>query len=363
MGTVTQRKRKDGSIGHTAQIRLKQGGKVVYTESKTFDRGPAAQAWLDKRERELAQPGALESAKAEDPPLTQVIGRYIRESKRDLGRTKKQVLGAVQAAPVGAMKCSEITSPVWVSFAQSLNVLPQTVENYLSHIGAVVAIARPAWGYPLDEQALADARKVLKRLGATGKSAKRDRRPTLDELDKVLTHFDGVRKRRPDSAPMRDLTVFALFSTRRLEEMCRIEWKDLDEEGSRVLVRDLKHPGQKIGNDIWCDLPAEAMRIIQAQPKRNNRIFPYGTDAVGMAFTRACQFLEIEDLHLHDMRHEGTSRLFEMGLSIPRVAAVTGHRSWASLKRYTHLRHTGDRFAGWRWLDIIAPSKNEGDQE
>jgi len=57
VGTITPRKREDGSIGHTAQIRLKKGGQVVYTEAKTFDRAPAAKAWLDKRERKLAQPG------------------------------------------------------------------------------------------------------------------------------------------------------------------------------------------------------------------------------------------------------------------------------------------------------------------
>ncbi|CAG9178059.1 hypothetical protein LMG32289_03981 [Cupriavidus pampae] len=38
MGTSTQRARKDGSIGYTAQIRLKQGGEVVFTEVQTFDR-------------------------------------------------------------------------------------------------------------------------------------------------------------------------------------------------------------------------------------------------------------------------------------------------------------------------------------
>jgi integrase len=99
----------------------------------------------------------------------------------------------------------------------------------------------------------------------------------------------------------------------------------------------------------------EAVRIIKAQPRRDSRIFPYGTDAVGMAFTRACQFLAIEDLHMHDLRHEGTSRLFEMGWNIPHVAAVTGHRSWTSLKRYTHIRQRGDKFAGWKWLDVIDP--------
>src|SRR5258708_3781652 len=50
MGTITSRKRRDGTVGHTAQIRLKRGGKVIHTEAKTFDRRPAAAAWLKKRE-------------------------------------------------------------------------------------------------------------------------------------------------------------------------------------------------------------------------------------------------------------------------------------------------------------------------
>ncbi|MBB2928343.1 tyrosine-type recombinase/integrase [Paraburkholderia silvatlantica] len=355
MGTITQRARKDGSIGYTAQIRLKEGGRVVFTEAQTFDRRQAAQSWLDKRERELAQPGARESAKQEDPLLADVIDRYIRESKRAIGRTKEQVLRTIKESAIGEMRCSQLRSQSYVSFAQGLKVLPQTAENYMSHLSAVVTVARPAWGYPLEEKELTDARTVLKKLGATGKSAQRDRRPTLTELDRILTHFTEIRHRRPRSAPMCALTAFAIFSTRRLEEMLRIEWKDLDEAGSRIMVRDLKHPGQKIGNDVWCDLVPEALRIIKAQPRTDDRIFPYGNDAVGMAFTRACQFLTIDDLHLHDMRHEGASRLFEMGWNIPHVATVTGHRSWASLKRYTHLRQTGDKFAGWKWLDIVAP--------
>src|ERR1022692_591693 len=32
---------------------------------------------------------------------------------------------------------------------------------------------------------------------------------------------------------------------------------------------------------------------------------------------RACQQLEIKDLHFHDLRHEGVSWLFEMGRTIP----------------------------------------------
>jgi hypothetical protein len=34
--------------------------------------------------------------------------------------------------------------------------------------------------------------------------------------------------------------------------------------------------------------------------------------------------------------------------SVP-AASVSGHRSWSSLKRYTHLRQTGDKYEGWKW--------------
>jgi integrase len=72
----------------------------------------------------------------------------------------------------------------------------------------------------------------------------------------------------------------------------------------------------------------------------DQRIFPYSPFSVSKLFTQACRDAKIEDLRLHDMRHEGTSRLFEAGWDIPEVAMVTGHRSWAHLKRYTNLKPT-----------------------
>lgn len=43
-------------------------------------------------------------------------------------------------------------------------------------------------------------------------------------------------------------------------------------------------------------------------------------------------------LHLRDLRHEATSRLFEKGLNIMEVSAITGHKDLKMLKRYTHLK-------------------------
>jgi len=67
-------------------------------------------------------------------------------------------------------------------------------------------------------------------------------------------------------------------------------------------------------------------------------IFPYKTLSISSAFTKACQQLGIDDLRYHDLRHEGTSRLFEWGYQIPEVALCTGHKDWKMLTRYTQLQ-------------------------
>lgn len=353
MGTIVARKRNDGTVGYMAQVRVKQKGTVIHTETRTFDRKQAANAWIARRETELREPGAIERLHADDPVLADVIDRYIDESKRDIGRTKAQVLRTIKTHDIAAMRCSEITSADVVSFARALPVAPQTVLNYLGHLGAVFAVARPAWKYPLDQRAMKDAFVVCKRMGLITKAAQRDRRPTIDELDRLMEHFGTIQARRPGSVPMQRIIPFAIFSTRRQEEITRIRWEDFERarEGhpARIMVRDMKHPGDKAGNDIWTDLPPEAEASINAMPRVADCIFPYGTDAISAAFTRACKVLGIDDLHFHDLRHEGVSRLFEMGRTIPQVATVSGHRSWSSLKRYAHIRQIGDKYADWKW--------------
>jgi site-specific recombinase XerD len=37
------------------------------------------------------------------------------------------------------------------------------------------------------------------------------------------------------------------------------------------------------------------------------------------------------------LRHEAVSRFFEMGMSVPEVALISGHKDVRQLFRYTHL--------------------------
>ncbi len=44
----------------------------------------------------------------------------------------------------------------------------------------------------------------------------------------------------------------------------------------------------------------------------------------------------LQDFRFHDLRHEAVSRFFELGLSVPEVALISGHRDPRMLFRYTH---------------------------
>jgi integrase len=334
VATIRVRRLKNGKASYVAQVRITRAGRVIVDEAKAFPLKAMAAAWSKKRESELAKPGVLERRSGADPTLADVIQKALDTSKRVPSRTKRQTLEAIAAMPIGSLRCSRIDSKAlsdWV-IGLSKDRQPATVANYLSHLRAVWRVAKPVWGYPLDEAVINDASVALKRLGVVGTSNQRDRRPTLDELDRLLTLF----ARRSDIA----VPMTKIYSTRRQEEICNLRWTDL--ETDRVLVRDMKHPDGSAGNHARLEVPPEAMRVIHSMPRVDEHIFPTTPNAIGAAWWRACGTVGVEDLHFHDLRHHGISRQFEMGKTIPQVASVSGHRNWQSLKRYTHLRQTGD---------------------
>lgn len=353
MGTVNVRYRKDGSAIFTAQVRIRKSGRLVHSEAKSFDRKREAQAWVREREVELSQPGAVESITANDPCLADVITRYIRDNQKPIRRTKAQVLRTICSQPIARMKASHITSAHIIEWLQSMKAAPSTRQNYASHLSAVFSISEHAWGYPLNYDAILSAIRVARRMGLIGTSKRRERIPTVSEVDMLMEYFGRTRANRKDANDMQAIIAFALFSTRRLSEICRMRIQDIDQANSSVMVYNMKNPGDTDGNNVRCILPPEAMAIALSQPKDRRSVFGCNEDAVSAAFTRACKRLGLQGIVFHSLRHAGISRLFEMGWQIPRVADVSGHRSWTSLQRYTHLKEIGDQYAGWKWMDDL----------
>ena len=69
-------------------------------------------------------------------------------------------------------------------------------------------------------------------------------------------------------------------------------------------------------------------------------VFPLSDYAARHSWDRLVKRAGIKNLRFHDLRHEAISRFFEMGLSMPEVALISGHKDPRMLFRYTHLRAT-----------------------
>lgn len=346
MGTITARKRADGTTSYTAQIRIKKSGKVIHSEAQTFSRRVLAEEWKRRREAELEQVRASGRPLAKGVKLEVLIADYVSaaENVTAWGRSKTADINRLKRSDLAQKNATQLVAQDFMEHARKRRAEdgagPATVLNDLVWLRQVLMHAAVARDMPGPLAALDRARGELLRARVVAKAKQRERRLSADEESRLLAHFESRDGR--SEIPMADIMRFALASTRRQEEICRLRWEDVDAKNGVAWLDDVKHPRQKKGNRRKFRLPAAALEIVQRQPKGEGAagalVFPYNPRSVSAAFTRSCKLLGIEGLHFHDLRHEATSRLFERGYAIQEVAQFTLHESWATLKRYTHLQ-------------------------
>jgi integrase len=278
---------------------------------------------------------------------------HLKGSK-GLGRSKTQILNKLEKL-LGSRRLVELKTITFVEFCktrQAEGAGPATILQDLSYVGTVLRHGGALLG---TEHAVAScitgletARRTLRHSGQIAKPDERTRRPTDDELKRLIAYW-AINPRQ--SIPMIDLILFAVATAMRLGEIVGLRWEDLDEANRTILIRARKHPTKKATNHQKVPLPfrtctvdgrvVDPLEIMRRQPsawRREGRIFPHAAQSISTGFRRATTALNIEDLHFHDLRHDGTSRLFEAGWPIERVALMTGHRDWNMLRRYTQLR-------------------------
>ena len=80
--------------------------------------------------------------------------------------------------------------------------------------------------------------------------------------------------------------------------------------------------------------------MLARQRQRNDTTSPFPVTPNGfrLAWNRLRSRAGLSALRFHDLRHEAISRFFELGLNIPEVAVISGHKNPRMLFRYTHLR-------------------------
>jgi hypothetical protein len=181
------------------------------------------------------------------------------------GKTKLNCLQAISDYDIADSPSEAVRPSDIVAFAQSFHAgdrKPQTVQNQPSHLTRALPITKSVLSTPIDLHAAEDAMVACKSLHLVGKSAQRTRSPADTEVDLLMRHFIE-QTNRGRAAPLELIMAFAAFSTRRQDENCRITWGDFDAETQTEIVRDMKHPGQKSGNDEHSAVPDNALSCLR----------------------------------------------------------------------------------------------------
>lgn len=312
---------------HRAQIR--RTGQPTMT--KTFASLAEAQEWAKAEEAGIKASKASGSKGKTGVTLAQAIQRYQDEAKT-MGKTANDIMGYLSAG-MGHLHLDKLTDDDVVAYIKGKKFSAATGAMHFSFLCSVLKMAKVGWKYHVPE-ILDETRERLVILELIGESEERTRRPTKREIEQILAY------KFPTQIPMGDIIRFAMSTAMRQAEITRIKHTTFDEEERTVVITDRKHPKKKKGNHKVVPLTAESIEIIKRQSRveGDDNIFPFNPGTIGQYFTDACKALGILDLRFHDLRHEGTSRLFEMGYQIHQVAMFTGHEDWKMLKRYTQLK-------------------------
>lgn len=325
-------------IGDKWRAQIRRKGHAPITQ--TFDKQAHAKAWAAKIEEDMRAGAFNDERRLADITIDTLLTRYDEEigAKKAFGRSKAGALDMLRRGLTGKT-LDEIDADAVIEYAKKRNAAGAggvTINIEMTYLAQVLRIARTLFKIPFKATPVEDARPSMKFLTLVGKSMERDRRPTDAEIKALCAHFDGKPRQR---IPMSDIIRFAIATTMRAGEITAIRREDLNEAERTIVIRDRKHPQEKIGNNQTVPLLGEAFEIAMRQPKSSDgRIFPYKESSFSTVFPRACKDLKIVDLRFHDLRHEGISRLFEQGYRIEQVALVSGHRDWKMLRRYTQVR-------------------------
>ncbi|QRR09740.1 site-specific integrase [Burkholderia sp. MS455] len=335
MGTIQSRSRRSG-IRLQATIRIKG----FPTLSRAFGDRTDAETWIADQEDFIRR--RIHTAKMETErqriaaecevqyrTLGDLMRRYLatvtpgkRASDQEAIRMNGLLKHAIADCPILNLDRQRIAE--WRD-TRLLTVSGSTVRRDMTLLAHVIKIGIEEWSAPLTQNPFRAVRRPAE-------GPPRDRRLKLGEQAALLSACDDAR------APyLRPVVELALETAMRQSELVSLAWQRISLSGRYAYL-----PVTKNGTARGVPLSSRAIEILATLSRGGNgtgAVFAGVTaEAVKRAFIRAIRRAGLDNLRFHDLRHEATSRFFERGLTVPEVARITGHKTWAMLERYTHLQ-------------------------
>lgn len=315
------------------QARVRRSGHAP--RAKSFLSRADAQKWIRQTELELDRTALThDPASLERVTVADLLRRYVKDvtpGKRGrVSETKR--IEVFLRYDWTSQSLARITPQTFTQHRDKRlrEVRAGTVLRELGLLRAIFEIAKREWDIPLHENPVANVRKPRAAAG-------RNRRLLADELDALRAACSSGRNDWLEPG-----ILLAIETGMRRGEILNIRHSDVDTDAGLLSIPETK-------TDIPRTIPLSDRAVLILKPLlkastgSDGRLFPVSANAFRLAWERSKRragktLPGIASLRFHDLRHEAVSRFFELGLNVPEVAAISGHKDPRMLFRYTHLR-------------------------
>jgi integrase len=317
---ATLRKRKNGHW----QARVRKANQSI---SKTFINKADAERWAKQVEVDMQKGSYTNLVLAERTTLGELIDRYIAEVIPTMrGALEDRFrLKALQRRTLSKLSMTALTPAKIAEYRDQrlTQVSSGTVIRELAYISSIINQARREWGINIDNP----IRLVRMPQSPQGRNR------ILNEAERLLILDELVpRPTRRVSMWMKPLVEFALETGMRRGEMLALTWTNID-----LINRTAFLPLTKNGESRTVPLSSKAIQILESLSRSiKGQVFPIKPEAVAAAFIKATRRAGVKDFHFHDLRHTAITHLATKLPNLIELAAVSGHKSLAMLKRYYH---------------------------
>lgn len=332
---------------YSYQVKMMIAGNSI---SETFDTLDEARAYRDmKRAGKAIDPdyGKVVSALAKKrDAATMTLAKALTRYENEVTPSKKGAIpekfriGKLKRYDIAKRSLYRIGPDDIIEFLAALKsegLSENSRRKYASLISHVYTIALKRWRLQVNNPI------PLIELPSNGKPRKRRLEP--GEERKL---FRALAK---EGLAMRALVRIAIETASRRGELLKLKWKDIQmgENSGTATYHDTKN-----GEGRVIPLAEGAVKALRSLPKggKNDPVFNLTPSQIRDAWERARRAAGCPDLRFHDLRHEGVSKLFDMGFDSIVVARVSGHKSPQVLKGYAH-----------PWADVTAQTINEKAKE
>jgi integrase len=305
--------------------------------SRSFHLKSDAEAWAREIEvqadrGEAPVPSSPSPSPSPSPPMTlaALVERYrdsVVPAKR--GRSIETIiLNAFLRTPLAKLNLSEVTAQRVAEYRDERlqSVRPATINRELGILRHALGLAHREWGVTIRSNPFAEVRRPRN-------DHPRERRLLPGELERLREASKACRNKE---IPL--IIELAVETAMRRGEILSIRWANVD-----LVRRTLHLPVTKNGHPRTIPLTARAVATLSDLRSLRGGVTGecltlVSPLALRLSWVRITKRAGIEGLRFHDLRHEAVSRFFEIGLSTPEVALISGHRDARMLMRYTHLR-------------------------